>query len=67
MSNGNQPSERSFAEDERHEPLPEQAERARRQLTEIDEQVRRMVQERPFVAMGTALLLGYALGLLTRR
>ena len=42
--------------------------RVRTQLEEIDAQVRRVVQDRPRVAVGAALVFGYALGrLLARR
>ena len=48
--------------------VKEQVERVRGQLEELDVQVRRVVQERPLVAMGVALVVGYALGrLLARR
>ena len=48
--------------------VKEQVERVRGQLEELDVQVRRAVQERPLVAMGVALVVGYALGrLLARR
>jgi ElaB/YqjD/DUF883 family membrane-anchored ribosome-binding protein len=48
--------------------VKEQVERVRGQLEELDTQVRRMVQERPLVAVGIALVFGYALGrLLARR
>jgi len=47
---------------------PEQVERVRGHLESLDTQVRRVVQERPLVAVGAALTLGYALGrLLARR
>lgn len=48
--------------------VKEQVERVRTQLEEIDAQVRRVVQDRPLVAVGAALAFGYALGrLLARR
>lgn len=48
--------------------VKEQVERVRTQLEELDAQVRRVVQDRPLVAMGAALVFGYALGrLLARR
>ena len=48
--------------------VKEQVERVRGQLEELDAQVRRVVQERPLVAVGVALVFGYALGrLLARR
>ena len=48
--------------------VKERVERVRGQLEELDVQVRRAVQERPLVAIGVALVLGYALGrLLVRR
>ena len=48
--------------------VKEQVERVRGQLEELDTQVRRVVQERPLVAVGVALAFGYALGrLLARR
>lgn len=48
--------------------VKEQVERVRTQLEELDAQVRRVVQDRPLVAVGAALVFGYALGrLLARR
>lgn len=48
--------------------VKERVEQLRGQLEEFDVQVRRVVQERPLVAMGVALVVGYALGrLLVRR
>jgi len=48
--------------------VKERIERVRGQLEELDIQVRRVVQERPLVAVGVALVVGYALArLLTRR
>jgi ElaB/YqjD/DUF883 family membrane-anchored ribosome-binding protein len=48
--------------------VKERVEQVRGQLEELDVQVRRVVQERPLVAMGVALVVGYALGrLLARR
>ena len=48
--------------------VKERIERVRGQLEELDVQVRRVVQERPLVAVGVALVFGYALGrLLARR
>jgi ElaB/YqjD/DUF883 family membrane-anchored ribosome-binding protein len=48
--------------------VKEQVERVRSQLEELDGQARRLVQEQPLVAVGAALVLGYALGrLLARR
>lgn len=48
--------------------VKEQVERVRTQLEELDTRVRRVVQERPLVAVGAALVFGYALGrLLARR
>ena len=48
--------------------VKERVEQVRGQLEELDVQVRRVVQERPLVAVGAALMLGYALGrLLARR
>jgi len=45
-----------------------QVERARGQLAELDTQVRRAVQDQPLLALGVALVFGYALGrLLARR
>ena len=45
-----------------------QVERARSQLAELDTQVRRAVQDQPLLALGVALVFGYALGrLLARR
>ena len=48
--------------------VKEQVERVRRHLEEFDTQVRRVVQDRPLVAVGVALIVGYTLGrLLARR
>jgi ElaB/YqjD/DUF883 family membrane-anchored ribosome-binding protein len=48
--------------------VKERVERVRGQLEELDAQVRRVVQEQPLVAVGVALVFGYALGrLLARR
>ena len=48
--------------------VKEQVERVRGHLEELDAQVRRTVQERPLVAVGVALVFGYALArLLARR
>jgi len=48
--------------------VKEQVERARSQLAELDTQVRRAVQDQPLLALGVALVFGYALGrLLARR
>ncbi|HVN39963.1 MAG TPA: hypothetical protein VMW19_17495 [Myxococcota bacterium] len=48
--------------------VKEQMERVRGHLEAIDTQVRRVVQDRPLVAVGVALIFGYALGrLLARR
>ena len=46
----------------------EQVEKVRAQIDDLDARTRRLVQERPIVAVGAALVLGYALGrLLARR
>jgi ElaB/YqjD/DUF883 family membrane-anchored ribosome-binding protein len=48
--------------------VKEQVERVRSHLEELDTQVRRVVQDRPLVAVGVALIVGYTLGrLLARR
>jgi len=48
--------------------VKEQLEHARTQLERIDAQARRLVQEQPLLAVGAALVFGYALGrLLARR
>ena len=48
--------------------VKEQVERVRGHLEELDTQVRRVVQDRPLVAVGVELIFGYALGrLLARR
>lgn len=48
--------------------VKEQVDRVRTQLEELDTRARRVVQERPLVAVGAALVFGYALGrLLARR
>lgn len=59
--------ERSVSILERPE-VKEQVERVRGHLETLDTQVRRVVQERPLVAVGAALAFGYALGrLLAKR
>ena len=40
----------------------DQLDRMRGQIDELDAQTRRLVQDRPLVALGAALVLGYALG-----
>jgi ElaB/YqjD/DUF883 family membrane-anchored ribosome-binding protein len=48
--------------------VKEQVERVRGHLEALDTQMRRVVQDRPLVAVGVALIFGYALGrLLVRR
>jgi hypothetical protein len=47
--------------------IKHQIERVRAQLDSLDAQARRTVRERPFMAVGGALLFGYALGRLLRR
>ena len=48
--------------------VKEQVERVCGHLEELDTQVRRVVKDRPLVAVGVALVFGYALGrLLARR
>ena len=42
--------------------MKERVEQVRGRLEELDVQVRHAVQERPLVAIGVALVLGYALG-----
>jgi hypothetical protein len=42
--------------------VKERVEHVRGQLEELDAQVRRVVQEQPLVAVGVALVFGYALG-----
>jgi len=39
-----------------------QLDRARARLDDLDAQVRKLVQDRPAVAVGGALILGYVLG-----
>jgi ElaB/YqjD/DUF883 family membrane-anchored ribosome-binding protein len=65
MANANEPIETVFARTEAE--LREQVEIARTKIEQLDAQVRRAVQERPLVAVGSALLLGYALGRLIAR
>ena len=66
MANANEPLETVFARTEAE--LREQVDLARSRIEDLDAQVRRVVQDRPLVAVGSALLLGYALGrLLARR
>lgn len=45
----------------------EQGEHLRQQLETIDEQLRTFARERPFVAVGSALLVGYLAGRLLSR
>jgi len=40
----------------------DQLDRMRQQIDDLDAQTRRLVQDRPLVALGAALVLGYALG-----
>lgn len=48
--------------------VKERVEQVRGQLEELDGQMRRMVQDRPMVAVGAAVVAGYVLGrLLARR
>lgn len=48
--------------------VKERVEQVRGQLEELDSQMRRVVQDRPMVAVGAAVLAGYVLGrLLARR
>jgi len=48
--------------------VKEQVEKVRAQIDDLDTKVRRLVQDRPVVALGAALVFGYALGrLLARR
>jgi len=48
--------------------VKEQVEKVRAQIDDLDARTRRLVQERPIVAVGVALVVGYALGrLLARR
>ena len=48
--------------------VKERVEQVRGQLEELDGQMRRVVQDRPMVAVGAAVLAGYVLGrLLARR
>ena len=48
--------------------VKERVERVRGRLEELDAQVHRVVQDRPLVAVGVALIAGYTLGrLLVRR
>lgn len=48
--------------------IKKQLEQARARFDDLDAQVRKVVHERPMVAVGAALLFGYALGrLLLRR
>ena len=65
MTNASKPIENVFERTE--EELRDQIELARTRLEQLDTQVRRAVQERPLVAVGSALLLGYALGRLLAR
>jgi ElaB/YqjD/DUF883 family membrane-anchored ribosome-binding protein len=47
--------------------LKEQVERVRGELEALDARVRRVVQERPLLAVGAAVAVGYALGRLLGR
>jgi ElaB/YqjD/DUF883 family membrane-anchored ribosome-binding protein len=66
MQEANEPIERSVPILELPE-VKEQVERVRGHLEELDTQVRRVVQDRPLVAMGVALIFGYTLGRLMAR
>jgi len=67
MQEASEPSEPIRPILERPE-IKEQVERVRTQLDELDARARRLVQERPLVAVGAALAFGYVLGrLLARR
>ena len=65
MANANEPIENVL--DRTEAELREQIDGARERLDQIDARIRRAVQERPLVAVGSALLLGYALGRLYSR
>jgi ElaB/YqjD/DUF883 family membrane-anchored ribosome-binding protein len=65
MANANEPIETVFARTEAE--LREQIDLARTRIEDLDARARRAVQERPLVAVGSALLLGYALGRLLAR
>jgi len=47
--------------------VKEQVERVRGELEELDARLRRVVQERPLLAVGAAVAVGYALGRLLGR
>lgn len=47
--------------------VKEQVEKVRAQIDDLDARTRRLVQERPIVAVGVALVVGYALGRLMAR
>jgi ElaB/YqjD/DUF883 family membrane-anchored ribosome-binding protein len=65
MANASEPIESILGRTE--EQLREQIDSARDRVEQMDKQIRRAVQERPLVAVGSALLLGYALGRLSSR
>jgi len=65
MTNAHDPIEDGFARTE--EELRAQIDLVRERIRTLDEQARRAVQEKPLVAVGSALLLGYALGRLFAR
>jgi ElaB/YqjD/DUF883 family membrane-anchored ribosome-binding protein len=65
MANANEPIETLF--DRTEAELREQIEVARERMDQLDTQIRRAVQDRPLIAVGSALLLGYALGRLFSR
>jgi len=67
MQEASEPIERSVPILEMPQ-VKERVERVRGHLEELDTQVRRVVQNRPLVAVGVALIVGYTLGrLLARR
>ena len=65
MANANDRMETTYERTEAQ--LREQMDMVRERIDQMDAQVRRAVQERPLVAVGSALLLGYALGRLAAR
>jgi len=59
-----QPENGSFLE---APELKEQIDRAKAHLEGLDTRVRRIVEEKPLLAVGAALAVGYVLGRLLRR
>jgi ElaB/YqjD/DUF883 family membrane-anchored ribosome-binding protein len=65
MTNAHDPMEEGFERTEAE--LRAQIDLVRERIQALDAQARRAVQEKPLIAVGSALLLGYALGRLFAR